>query len=555
MTRSLASARFLVFLTCLAVAGGCQLIATADRDLLGTGGQGGTPAGTAEGGGGAPGGGGMAPDCEIPEDCDPGNDCEDPTCDAGTCGLTPAAEGAPCSQNNGQVCDGDGNCVECTMDGDCTGTDVCDLANNVCVPEPCTNGVLDGMETDLDCGGPDCGPCVNGDDCLDPADCQSNYCMSGGAGGGGTGGAGTTGVCAACTDNLECGATEYCDTGVCVAKNPNGTACTLDRECSSDQCIDGFCCDTLCDGTCESCGLTGTEGTCTPYAQGNDPENECAPDTCSGSSSCQCNDGVVNGNETGTDCGGGTCAACGAGQGCTQPSDCLSGVCTGMMCQAPACGDGQQQAGEGCDDGNMSNADDCPDDVANGGNCQPATCGDGFVDMQGPVTEACDGNGMGTPGETATCDTDCTLVVCGDGTQNTTAGEGCDDGDQDNTDDCPDDGANGGTCQPATCGDGFVDAQGPTTEACDGNGMGAAGETATCDTDCTLAVCGDGTPNATAGEQCDDGNANDNDDCPDDVGTCQDATCSDGFAHTHGHRRRDRRGLRRHHLRHHLRHR
>ena len=32
-----------------------------------------------------------------------------------------------------------------------------------------------------------------------------------------------------------------------------------------------------------------------------------------------------------------------------------------------------------------------------------------------------------------------------------------------------------------------------------------AGASPTCDTDCTLPWCGDGTPNAPAGEECDDG--------------------------------------------------
>lgn len=33
-------------------------------------------------------------------------------------------------------------------------------------------------------------------------------------------------------------------------------------------------------------------------------------------------------------------------------------------------------------------------------------------------------------------------------------------------------------------------------------------ETVSCDSDCTFAVCGDGTLNVTAGEECDDGNTN-----------------------------------------------
>lgn len=58
-------------------------------------------------------------------------------------------------------------------------------------------------------------------------------------------------------------------------------------------------------------------------------------------------------------------------------------------------------------------------------------------------------------------------------------------------------------------GDGVVD----LGEECDGDGAGNAGETATCDTDCTFAVCGDGALNVTAGEACDDGNTIGGDNC------------------------------------------
>jgi hypothetical protein len=59
----------------------------------------------------------------------------------------------------------------------------------------------------------------------------------------------------------------------------------------------------------------------------------------------------------------------------------------------------------------------------------------------------------------------------------------------------------------ATCGDGVVD----PGEECD-----TAGESATCNIDCTLAKCGDGVLNTTAGEQCDTIN---------DTATCIAATC------------------------------
>lgn len=68
---------------------------------------------------------------------------------------------------------------------------------------------------------------------------------------------------------------------------------------------------------------------------------------------------------------------------------------------------------------------------AGGGGGGGPGCGDGIVS----VPEACDDGG-----ESATCDADCSPVLCGDGVRNATAGEGCDDG---NT-------ADGDTCS-ATC--------------------------------------------------------------------------------------------------------
>jgi hypothetical protein len=45
-------------------------------------------------------------------------------------------------------------------------------------PASCTNGVEDGTESDIDCGGA-CADCPIGDTCNDPSDCQSGSCTSG----------------------------------------------------------------------------------------------------------------------------------------------------------------------------------------------------------------------------------------------------------------------------------------------------------------------------------------------------------------------------------------
>ena len=114
---------------------------------------------------------------------------------------------------------------------------------------------------------------------------------------------------------------------------------------------------------------------------------------------------------------------------------------------------------------------------------------------------------------------------CGNGTVDTDFGEGCDDGNQDNTDACPD--GLGGTCQSATCGDGFVWSTDGGFEACDdGNAVDCDG----CKSDCTRPdnICGDGV--VECGEGCDDGNQDNTDACPDGpMGSCRLATCGDGF--------------------------
>ena len=77
------------------------------------------------------------------------------------------------------------------------------------------------------------------------------------------------------------------------------------------------------------------------------------------------------------------------------------------------------------------------------------------------------------------------------------------------------------TTLPApTCGDGSLD----VGEECDD---GNADDTDECTLACKLAICGDGSVHALL-EACDDGNDDDTDAC---LSTCQNATCGDGFVH------------------------
>jgi len=189
-------------------------------------------------------------------------------------------------------------------------------------------------------------------------------------------------------------------------------------------------------------------------------------------------------------------AICGPNLVSREVTETCSGRCrvtaAGAACVPAKCGDGKEQAGETCDDGDQDNEDGCTE------LCLPPYCGDGFDQ----VGEGCDDGG-----ESATCDEDCTPAICGDERTNETAEEECDDGDVDNQDDCTQ------ICRPPFCGDGFEQ----SGESCDDEG-----ESAACDDDCTAVSCGDGLTNETAGETCDD--SGDSAACDDD---CSVATCGD----------------------------
>ncbi|MBU1413860.1 hypothetical protein KKC22_20280 [Myxococcota bacterium] len=174
------------------------------------------------------------------------------------------------------------------------------------------------------------------------------------------------------------------------------------------------------------------------------------------------------------------------------------------------CGNAAIDPLEGCDDGARVDGDGCDADCAvePGYICTGApstcleSCGNGTLD----AGEDCDG-----PGETATCNVDCTTSRCGDGIHNATAGEACDDGGQ--TELC------NPNCTLVGCGDGVTNTS--TGEQCDGGG-----ETASCNTNCTWSSCGDGITNGTAGEDCDDAGetASCNADCT--VSSCGDGTAN-----------------------------
>ena len=183
-----------------------------------------------------------------------------------------------------------------------------------------------------------------------------------------------------------------------------------------------------------------------------------------------CDDGQMNGPETGPDCGGSLCGPCAVGLGCLRARDCESGRCVGKVCLpggtcADRITDGTESdvdcGGGGCtpcDTGRRCARDaDCASAVCAAGVCVLANCGDGRRDgtesdvyCGGGVCPAClDGAACNAGGDCASviCSAHlCLATLCGDGLA---------DGDESDVDcgggTCPQCGVGGACSVPTDC--------------------------------------------------------------------------------------------------------
>jgi hypothetical protein len=91
--------------------------------------------------------------------------------------------------------------------------------------------------------------------------------------------------------DAECPGATTCNAVQACGLFANGFTCAQNAECASDFCVDGVCCNALCDGLCEACVGVFTnvsDGTCADVLVGTDPENECNSPTpvCVGANMC-----------------------------------------------------------------------------------------------------------------------------------------------------------------------------------------------------------------------------------------------------------------------------
>ena len=162
-----------------------------------------------------------------------------------------------------------GPCEACTQDGTCTLAD----ENTMCASASCEAGQAQGP-----------GMCDGSGECKASVatSCAPYVCDSDGVA--------CLNSCSAGGD-ASCIASHYCNGAVCTPKKPNGDPCTGNGECMLGRCVENVCCDSPCQGACESClgTLTGDfdNGQCRPITEWTDPDPNCQPGfVCDGNRAC-----------------------------------------------------------------------------------------------------------------------------------------------------------------------------------------------------------------------------------------------------------------------------
>ena len=476
--------------------------------------------------------------CATGKKCKIGADCQSGLCESGICKAGPSCTDG---SKNGDETDVDcgGSCPDacdltkgCKQDADCK-LGLCEGSPPVCtLSVSCTDTLLNGTETDVDCGG-GCKPCPDGKLCLEPQDCASGLCV------------GVT-------------APKCAPAPSCVDKQTNGDETDVDCGGSCpDACADTKGCKV--DGDCKS-GLCGSDSTCTPKAtcsdgskNGDETDVDCGgscPDDCATGKGCKgdgdcvskacdtsvtlpicvtpetesCTDGKQNGDETDVDCGGSCPDACKTTKGCKVGEDCESGQCdtaasTPVCVPAPSCTDGSKNG----DETDVDCGGSCPDACKVGKGCGDAADCEPNVLCEGTGAKVCTTPPSCTDGSKNGDETD---VDCGGSCPNACIdGKGCKAGADCKSGLC-DDAATTPVCKAApTCSDGAKNGD-ETDVDCGGSCPADCKDSKGCqlDADCESGLCDAGTCKPKApGPSCTDGSKNGDETDVDCGGSCPNA--------------------------------
>jgi hypothetical protein len=231
--------------------------------------------------------------------------------------------------DTGEVCD-DGNnapgdgCTECKVDEcfSCTGE-----AGKISICTAGMPGKACQMAKVCDANG----ACV---ECLDSSTCDGGYCA--------------LGMCAKCDDGMKNGDETDVDCGgTNCPKCPQGKTCQIGGDCTSTFCTDGVCCGEACTEVCYSCAAAGSVGECIPVDKYGEDPSYGVGETCLQADGLSCG---LNGckKAVGVECmGNAECASgrctdpdmdtkktClkGPGDACAAPEECYDGMCDNGMC-------------------------------------------------------------------------------------------------------------------------------------------------------------------------------------------------------------------------------
>ena len=322
-------------------------------------------------------GGETSVDCGGPcGACDSAPCTMDGECASGICHLllcTPATNADACPKNKKgdgcQACHSCGMYAACVMDSDCASglckanqcipcntlgdscpnNGTCSSAKS-CVAVTCANGVKDGDETGIDCGG----LCTTE---LGGHACDGTAC----------GAAGCGAACSMpCGDGAPCTGDTDCASKYCNLVEGGVSTCQLSMTCS-DGTKNG-------DETDKDCG-----GSCSPCADQLHCviPTDCQSNVCEAHICVSCFDGVMNQNETDVDCGG-ICAPCMVDHHCVIGADCDSSNCVHTICRSIMCVGNQCQANMltcgACDGAPCMNDSECFTGHCNNTKAVP-TCG------------------------------------------------------------------------------------------------------------------------------------------------------------------------------------
>ncbi len=415
---------------------------------------------------------GTPKDCSQADDCHTAGQCNPQT---GLC-PNPQPDNKPCSDGN-----------QCTSDDKCTGSVCVGTIKDCSVADQCHDAGACNPQTGL-CPNPrpDDTVCNDGNACTSGDACKGSICK------------GTNKDCSvadACHDAGACNPT----TGLCPNPRPNGTTCSDNNLCTSDDACQG----SVCVGSVKNCAVADAchdAGSCNPQ-NGLCPNPRPDGATCSDNNLCTFGDA----------CRGSVCVGqsknCSTADACHDAGACdmQTGLCPNPRPNGTVCSDGDLcTSGDACQGSvcvgspkNCSTADACHD----AGACNPQT---GMCPNARPNGTTCsDGNGC-------TSSDSCQGGFCQGIPKNCGTADACHDA---------------GACEPVT---GLCPNPRPDGTACSDGNLCTTGDS------CVGSICSGDAKNCSTADACHDAGS-----CNPQTGLCPNprpdgTTCSDNNLCTTG---------------------